>query len=155
MFGDGANEIVALWHVWSEMHARCHRTTHRLYSEYGGRGIAVDPRWSDFERFLKDMGPRPAGMTLERVDNNGGYTPSNCVWASRAQQIRNTRRTILIEIDGRQQCLKDWCDEFGVKPSTVSWRVRCCGMTYEQALKSGPMLRGGARARQKNAENLF
>lgn len=78
--------------VWKEMRARCNRRSHRRYNDYGGRGITVCKRWdSSFEDFAKDMGKRPKGHTIERINNDSGYTPSNCKWATYAEQNKNKR----------------------------------------------------------------
>lgn len=90
--GDGNS---ATYVSWRSMHQRCEVSTTAGYRYYGGRGITVCPRWSSFENFLADMGPRPAGMTLERKDSNRNYEPDNCRWATRSEQQRNTRQTKL------------------------------------------------------------
>lgn len=80
-----------LYQVWKEMRARCNRPTHHAYAYYGGRGISVHPIWDVFENFLAHMGDAPPGMTLDRLNNDGDYSPFNCAWRTRKDQMQNTR----------------------------------------------------------------
>ncbi len=80
-----------LYQIWKDMRGRCNRPTHHAYAHYGGRGISVHPIWFDFETFLAHMGDAPPGLTLERLNNDGDYSPFNCVWATRKEQMANTR----------------------------------------------------------------
>ena len=79
--------------VWIMMKARCLNKNNKSYEYYGGRGITVCKRWMKFENFIKDMGERPNNLTLERINNNKGYSPSNCKWATMSEQAKNRRAT--------------------------------------------------------------
>ena len=80
------------WHSWNSMLKRCRLESHNSYPNYGGRGITICGPWqADFRNFLADMGERPAGTTIDRINNNGNYEPSNCKWSTRSEQQRNKR----------------------------------------------------------------
>lgn len=79
------------WRAWASTRNRCENPNNQDFKYYGGRGIRVCERWQSFESFIADMGDRPPGHTLDRIDPNGHYEPGNCRWATRAQQSRNTR----------------------------------------------------------------
>lgn len=109
---------------WLSMRARCRNPKHPSYKDYGGRGISVCSRWDSFPAFLADMGLRPANGEIERRDNNQGYCPTNCYWATRSAQMKNTRRTLKVSLNGKTQCLKDWCSELGLLYGTIMSRVK-------------------------------
>lgn len=106
--------------VWSAMIQRCTNQRDKSYANYGGRGIKVGEQWQiSFADFLADMGPRPDGMTLERIDSNGGYCKENCRWANRYDQANNRSWCIYVEIDGERLSLKQ------------TWRKHAiAGLTY-------------------------
>ena len=90
------------------MRTRCCNAKHPTYKRYGGRGINIYPEWiNNFDQFKADMGSRPAGMTLDRIDNNGNYTPTNCRWASITTQSGNRRTNLVVEWKGQKCILTD------------------------------------------------
>lgn len=109
---------------WKDMRSRCNTPTDSDYKDYGGRGIKVCDRWSDFAAFLADMGPRPFGMSVDRKDVNGNYEPSNCRWADAKTQANNKRSNHFIEWGERRQTLAAWCAETGVDQSKARYRLR-------------------------------
>ena len=121
------------YHSWCSINGRCANLMDKAYPQYGGRGITVCERWRKFEAFYADMGPRPVGTSIDRINNDGPYSPENCRWASRTQQARNTRRNINVTLDGKIVCLKEASQILGLPYGTVSARVRR-GWTPERAL---------------------
>lgn len=111
--------------IWHSMKKRCKNRTNDRFNDYGGRGITVCSRWKDFGAFYRDMGKRPSQKhTLERMNNNKGYCPDNCKWATGHEQARNRRNNRWITINGITKCLQDWCDYYGVHSATVWKRER-------------------------------
>lgn len=117
-----------------------------MYRHYGARGITVDPRWENFQNFLADMGERPEGMTLDRIDPDKGYSLDNCRWADWDTQVINRRSTKhFATYEGRTQTLADWSKETGISYSTLRHRIANRGWSAERALTTPPLPTGPAR----------
>lgn len=95
------------YRIWMHMRQRCENPRSDSWARYGGRGITVCDRWRDFTAFFEDMGEAPAGHSLDRIDVNGNYEPGNCRWATSRQQLRNTRRNKVVNLNGEQVLLTD------------------------------------------------
>lgn len=109
------------YRCWDAMKQRCGNPKHRAYKRYGGRGISVCSEWANFAAFLSDMGPRPSDQhSIERKDNDGNYCASNCVWATKTEQSRNTSRNRRITFGGRTLCLADWSKLTGIPAPTLA-----------------------------------
>lgn len=113
------------YHSWCSAKQRCYSNTHPAYRLYGGRGIQMCERWrTSFETFLADMGERPKGRSLDRFpDMNGHYEPSNCRWATAAQQGRNTRKVRLVTHNGQTMTLTEWAQVIGMSHNTIRKRL--------------------------------
>jgi len=110
--------------VWNNMHQRCFNPDNPRWPHYGGRGISVCDRWQSFSAFLADMGRRPGKeYQIERKDNNSGYSPDNCIWATSHKQTRNTRRNLFLSFAGRTMCLTDWASEMSLRPGCIRKRL--------------------------------
>ena len=105
--------------IWSGMRDRCLNPNYHHYHNYGGRGITIDPRWDLFENFYADMGVRPVGMSLDRRDNNKGYSPENCRWATDQEQHRNMSSNRIMEAFGQQRLMCEWAEILKVKRQTL------------------------------------
>lgn len=123
------------FNIWKAMRERCRRENGPAFQHYGGRGITVCERWErSFEAFLADMGKRPTPKhSIERRDNDAPYSPENCVWASQAEQCRNTRRNNRLTLNGETLCLTDWAQRLGTVPQTIQGRL-LRGWPIERAL---------------------
>ncbi len=119
--------------VWQGMIRRCTNPEAKDFAQYGGRGIKVCARWLDVRNFAEDMGEKPDGHSLDRINTYGDYCPENCRWATPAQQGANKRNNRMIEHAGQVLHMSEWCRRLGVKPSTVLNRINS-GMDPSLAL---------------------
>lgn len=120
--------------TWRNMIRRCSDPKILHYENYGGRGITVCDRWVKFENFLEDMGERPVGMTIERIDNNGNYEPRNCRWATKKEQGRNKRNNKILTFMGQSMTATDWAEKIGVEPRIVLSRLNTYKWSVEKTL---------------------
>ncbi len=141
----------SLYTIYKNMLARCCNPKSNNYKNYGGRGIKICKRWLDsFENFYADMGDRPKGKTLDRIDNDGDYCPENCQWSTMHQQQRNKRNNLIIEYDGERMCLKDWAKKIGIHSTSLKERIVNWGV--KKALTTPPRI--GNWHGQKNKQGF-
>jgi len=125
----------AEYKIWRSMRGRCNNPKHPSYHRYGGRGITVCSAWDkSFEQFLADMGKRPADkQSIDRIDNDKGYEPGNCRWATVVEQCNNTSVNRHIEVQGEVFTLAEAGRRFGIRPLTIAKRIRN-GMSPDAAV---------------------
>ena len=112
------------FNIWATMKARCLNANKDSYHRYGGRGISVCDRWLSFENFLEDMGERPEDMSIERLDNDGNYEPSNCKWVTNHEQSRNKANNRWLEYQGERLILTDWSEKTGLSKQVIHRRLK-------------------------------
>ncbi|ABO54166.1 hypothetical protein LA345_25765 [Burkholderia vietnamiensis] len=112
------------YQTWRSMKKRCISPSNARYAQYGGRGITVCERWMSFENFFEDMGPRPSPKhSLDRMDNNRGYEPGNCRWATLVEQNRNKSTNVILEYRGERRCVSEWSEITGIPHGTILSRI--------------------------------
>lgn len=112
------------YRAWNQLRSRCSNPSNKHFKHYGGRGIRCCERWSSFENFYADMGPKPSPQhSIDRVNNDGNYEPGNCRWATRLEQANNTSATRWIRHDGRAQSLPSWARDTGLMRKTIACRL--------------------------------
>lgn len=134
---EARSRAAGLKKIWKGMLERCQRKKHKAYHRYGGRGIKVCARWLEFKNFFADMGLRPQGLTIDRIDNDGDYEPGNCRWATQREQMGNTRKNNWIVVDGRRMHATDWSRETGVHVATIKNRL-ASGWSERDAVTTPP-----------------
>lgn len=123
------------------MLGRCRNPKDKDHHRYGQRGIRVCKRWLKFENFIKDMGKKPKGFQIERINNNGIYEPKNCKWASVKEQANNRRSTVYYVINGKRMTLKQVSEACGINYPVIKYRLRKVKWPLMQAI-SMPVDRG-------------
>lgn len=121
--------------IWQAMRNRCNNKNGKDYKHYGGRGITIDPRWDDFEVFWAEMryGYRDA-LEIDRKENDKGYYKDNCRWATRSEQVNNTRRCHLITIGGETLNISQWARKTGTPRDRIKSRIFKLGWSEEEAV---------------------
>ena len=127
--------------TWRAMWRRCTNQKAESYANYGGRGISVCKRWESYANFEADMGRKPDGLSIDRIDNDGNYEPGNCRWATPKQQARNTRANVLYEYQGREMCLAELAELAGLAPQVIANRIEN-GWAMDRAVAE-PAMTGG------------
>lgn len=132
------------YYSWNGLKRRCLDKTDENFSRYGGRGIRVCERWvHSFENFIEDMGIKPSpNHTIDRIDNNGNYEPSNCRWATSKQQANNRRNQVVLNFNGKAMGLYGWSEELGIRYATL-WKRMNDGLPIEKILTSVKRKWGG------------
>jgi hypothetical protein len=124
----------ALYDIWRGMIGRCHDRRHISYQYYGERGIAVCDEWREsYHVFVRDMGPRPSGHTLERKKSTEDYSLSNCRWATVTEQNNNKSDTRLITWNGKTQNMTAWAAEIGISAAALHYRLTKMKLSIEDA----------------------
>lgn len=124
----------ATYHSWQSMLNRCNNHKHSDYNNYGGRGIIVCKEWYDFKNFLADMGERPAGTTIDRIDGNGNYEPLNCRWATNSQQHNNKRSNHKVNYNGETLTISQLAIKCGIRREKLYYRINKVGLSVEESL---------------------
>ncbi len=135
------------WKTWNSLLQRCENPNSPDYSRYGGRGISICAAWHEFENFYIDMGDRPPGTSLDRINVDEGYCPENCRWASATVQQRNRRDAIIVEWRGERKNIHDWAEQLGLVMSTLKNRLGA-GWSVEEAFTTP------ARPKRPNGEGV-
>lgn len=137
-----------MYAIWMHMKQRCHNPDNHAFADYGGRGITVCDEWREsFEKFAKDMGnPPSASHTLDRINNNLGYSKDNCHWATWNQQARNRRSTVIVEHNGESRSLNEWAEIVGIHRDRLYNRIFQCGWSVPRAFETPVNLFGHKRA---------
>lgn len=127
-----------LYHIWYGMHRRCENTKHINYERYGERGITVCSEWKDFKAFVDwslEHGYSEE-LTIDRIDNNKGYSPENCRWTTKKEQMKNRECNNVFTYKGQTHTLTEWSCIYGLNEATLWCRIYRYGFSFEEAIKA-------------------
>ena len=114
-----------LYRTWQGIRNRCNNPNAIAYKNYGGRGIKICSRWDKFELFVADMGEKPTEQhTIDRIDNNGDYEPSNCRWITRKEQLKNTSRNVFHTYNGITKTQVEWSEIHKISDDVIRHRIK-------------------------------
>lgn len=119
---------------WQSMKVRCLKKDDKNYKNYGSRGITICEEWMKFENFYRDMGERPQGKTLDRIENNGNYCKENCRWATRKEQQNNRRNTVFLTFNNKTQTMSQWSEELKIDRHILWTRINKLNWSVKKAL---------------------
>ena len=126
-----------LYEVWCSMRRRCSAPSDKRYKNYGGRGVTICQEWAKDYAMFRDWAISAGyqeGLTIDRIDNDGNYEPSNCRWATQKEQMNNQRNTLRYNMDGKIKTLHEIADEHGINADSLYWKVRIKGMEMKGAI---------------------
>jgi hypothetical protein len=134
------------YRIWRAIRGRCNNPDNAAYAGYGGRGISVAPGFQSFDAFYTEVGPRPPGTSLDRINNDLGYLPGNLRWTDQTTQCRNTRANRFLIFRGKTQCIAAWAEELKIRAGRIYSRLGR-GWSVEDALMPGP-IRGSLKRKK-------
>lgn len=129
-----SGDFTGAYKSWAKMRYRILDKNCINYANYGGRGIKIDPEWDSFEAFFRDMGPRPKGGSIERIDSNGNYEKSNCRWANNYEQANNKSNNVIVEWRGKTKTVGQWATIQGIPRDVLYKRIHCHKWPIEKAM---------------------
>lgn len=140
------------YYIWTSIKQRCYNKKMKRYKSYGGRGIKVCDRWlNSFSNFLSDMGEKPSNLSLDRIDNDQGYSPENCRWATKREQANNTRTNNIIQYKNQKFTLTEFARHIGIHPETLRKRIRM-GWDLDKCANTKPDKRKATKT--KNVQSI-
>lgn len=142
-----------IYRVWAQIVNRCRNPAVKSYKYYGARGITVCDRWLKFDNFFEDMGHAPPGCSIDRINNDGPYSPRNCRWATRQEQAQHKSNSRLLTLGKRTQTMAAWARELGMNPSALLYRINA-GWSVKEVLTTPKPERPNAKLNMRQARAI-